>query len=268
VYGGSRLFEFDEKGAYLREIGHGIYGFLTAHVVRIDKDDNIWAVDEGAGMVLKFAPDGHLLMTLGRKPEAIPIPAAPRDKGPGLGVPGDTFNGPTDVGFDARGNIFVADGSGNARVVKLDPNGAYIKSWGGRGTGPGQFSELHTLAVDAQGNVYVGDRNKANSRIQVFDNDGQFKAEIRGIGVPTAICISPGPHPYLFSSNSNGPTDYDNGEIYKMELDGRILGKFGKPGKRLGEFGSVHEIDCRDASALLVGELANWRVQKLTLSAR
>ncbi len=113
VYGGSRLFEFDEKGTYLREIGHGIYGFLTAHVVRIDKDDNIWAVDEGAGMVLKFAPDGHLLMTLGRKPEAIPIPAAPRDKGPGLGVPGDTFK----RAYGCRPSMLTATSSSRTAAV-------------------------------------------------------------------------------------------------------------------------------------------------------
>jgi DNA-binding beta-propeller fold protein YncE len=263
LHGGSRLFEFDEHGAYVREIGHGIYGFMSAHSVRIDRDDNIWAVDEQSNIVIKFAPDGAFLMTLGRKPESVAVPARAPEKGPGLGIPGDSFSGPTDIAWDAKGNIFVADGSGNARIVKLDPNGAYIKAWGGRGTGFGQLNDIHTLAVDAQGNVYAGDRG--NNRIDVFDNDGNYLRNIQGIGVPTAICISPGPHQYLYSSNSNSPIDFNHGEIYKLELDGKILGKFGTAGKRLKEFGSVHEIDCRENDVLFVGELGNWRVQKLIL---
>ncbi len=266
VHGGSRLFEFDAHGKYLREIGAEIYGFLSAHAVRVDSHDNVWVVDEGSNMVIEFAPDGRELLTLGRKPEAVAVPAHPATKGPGLGIAGDTFDGPTDVGWDSHGNIFVADGTGNARIVKLDPHGAFIKAWGGRGSGAGQFNDIHTLAVDPEGNVYVGDRG--NSRIQVFDNDGQFKTQIQGIGVPTAICITPGAHPTLYSSNSNSPVDMEHGEIYKLALDGRILGKFGTAGKRLRQFGSVHEIDCREPDILFVAELGNWRVQKLTLKGR
>ncbi len=264
--GGSRLFEFDANGAYVREIGQDIYGFMSAHSVRIDRDDNIWVVDEGSNVIIKFAPDGTVAMLLGRKPEAIAIPTSTEKEGSGVGVAGDYFNGPTDIAWDAQGDIFVADGTGNARVLKLTPDGKYITSWGGRGSGQGQFNNVHTLALDAQGNVYVGDLG--NSRIQVFDNDGKFKQQIQGIGTPTAICISPGAHQYLYSSNSSGPADMDNGEIYKLELDGRIVGKFGKAGKRLSEFGAVHQIDCRTANALLVGEISNWRVQKVLLTSR
>jgi hypothetical protein len=263
LHGGSRLFEFDEHGAYVREIGHGIYGFMSAHVVRVDRDDNIWAVDEQSNIVIKFASDGQFLMNLGRKPESVAVPAQPPATGTGLGIAGDLFSGPTDVAWDGKGNIFVSDGTGNARIVKFDSAGNYIKAWGGRGAGNGQLNDIHTLAVDAAGNVYAGDRG--NKRIDVFDNDGNYLKNIQGIGVPTAICISPGPHQYLYSSYSNGPTDFNNGEIYKLELDGRILGHFGTAGKRMKEFGSVHEIDCRDNGVLFVGELANWRVQKLIL---
>jgi len=106
----ARLFQFDQTGKYVREIGQGLYGFVFAHAVRVDRQDNIWVIDEGSNMVLKFDPDGRVLMTLGRKPEALPVPAPAANAaggargggggrgGPaGAGIPGDNFNRPTDV---------------------------------------------------------------------------------------------------------------------------------------------------------------------------
>jgi len=301
--GGARLFEFDQNGKWVREIGQGLYGFVFAHAVRVDPQDNVWVVDEGANQVIKFNPQGQVMMIIGRKPEAITVPgesapaptpargAAPAEGGggragggrgggaagagggggrggggglPGAGVEGETFNRPTDVAWDAQGNIFISDGYGNARVAKFDKNGVFLKTWGSAGTAPSQFNTLHSIAIDAQGNVYVGDRG--NRRIQVFDNNGTFKTMYLNVGAPWAVCITPGPHQYLYTSNSNGTCDFDHdGEIYKMELDGKILGKFGKAGKQLKEFGSVHEIDCRNENELLVGEITNWCVQKLSL---
>ncbi len=179
------------------------------------------------------------------------------------GIAGDNFNRPTDIAWDAAGNIFVSDAYTNARIVKLDKSGKFIKTWGSKGSGQGQFDMPNSIAVDAQGNVYVADLG--NKRIQVFDNDGNFKTQIGDVGAPWAICISPGAHQYLYSSNSNPPDSMDNGEIYKMELDGKILGKFGTAGKLAKEFGTVNEIDCRNPNVLYAGELTNWRVQKLTL---
>ena len=302
--GAARLFEFDQTGKYVREIGQGLYGFVFAHAVRVDPQDNIWVVDEGGNLVIKFNPQGQVVMTIGRKPEAITVPggepvvargggAVAGGRGgdavgggrggdavvggrggggggrgggalPGAGVEGETFNRPTDVAWDAQGNIFIADGYGNARVAKFDKSGVFLKTWGSLGSAPGQFNTVHSIAVDAGGNVYVGDRG--NRRIQVFDNNGTLKTMFLNVGAPWAVCITPGPHQYLYSSNSNGTGDFDhNGEIYKMELDGKILGKFGKAGKQMKEFGSVHEIDCRNENELYVGEITNWRVQKLTL---
>jgi DNA-binding beta-propeller fold protein YncE len=261
---GARLFEFDPKGKYIREIGQGLYGFQFAHVVRVDPQDNIWAVDEGSNVIIKFNPEGRVIMTLGRKPESINIPAREGNAaGGGAGAAGDNFNRPTDVAWDSAGNIFISDGYGNSRVAKLDKNGKFIKSWGTRGTATGQFNTPHSIATDAKGNVYVGDRG--NRRLQVFDNDGNFKTAYTNVGAPWAVCITPGAHQYLYSSNSNGTANMENGEIYKMELDGTVLGKFGTAGKLLKEFGSVHEIDCRNPDVLYVGEITNWRVQKLTL---
>jgi sugar lactone lactonase YvrE len=291
---GSRLFEFDQTGKFVREIGQGVYGFNFAQAVKIDPQDNIWVVDQGSSNVIKFDPEGRILLVLSRKPEAIAVrPAAgrggpggegrggppPEGRGaggrgpagpPGSGIPGDSFVRTGGVAWDKDGNIYVADGvamgAGNARVAKFDKDGHFIKSWGQRGTEVGQFNSLRGIALDAQGNVYVADAG--NKRIQVFDGNGTPKAQITSVGTPAAICITPGAHQYLYASNSNDAESLDNGEIYKLELDGRIVGKFGRAGRLPKEFNMVNAIDCRSENELLIGELANWRVQKVMLKAR
>ncbi len=313
AHGGSRLFQFDRTGKFVREIGQGSYGFLFAQQVRVDPQDNIWVVDQMAGMVIKFDANGQMQLLLGRKAESerVPVltPAAPAAAGaaagegrgagaaegrggppgagagrgagpapeaegppagrgrggpPGAGAQSDVFARPTDVAWDAAGNIYVADGFGNARVAKFDKNGKFIKSWGSRGLAPGQFNTPRGIAIDAQGTVYVAD--SGNRRIQVFDSDGNFKTQFLNVGTPSAICITSGPRQYLYSSNSNPATDLDvDGEIYKMDLNGRLVGRFGKAGKQLKEFGTANAIDCRSENDLYVGETGNWRVQKLAL---
>src|SRR5450631_609619 len=263
AHGGSRLFQFDRNGNFVREIGKDSYGFMFAAQVRIDPADNIWVVDQMSEMVIKFSPQGRLLMLLGRKAENVSVPAR-EPKNDGAGRPQDLFSRPTDVAWDAAGDIFVADGLGNARIAKFDKDGKFIKSWGKRGTANGEFTNIRSIAVDAQGNVYVGDTG--NKRIQVFDNDGNFKTAYTGLGNAQALCITKGASPFMYVSNSNPPNDIDsNGEIYKMQLDGTVVGKFGKAGKLPKEFGTVDAIDCRNANTLYVGEVGNLRVQKLML---
>jgi hypothetical protein len=265
----TRLFEFDQNGNYVREIGEGNYGFEFAHSVRVDAQDNIWVVDEGTNMVIKFNPAGRIVMVMGHRPDAV-AGALASPAGPPPAAEKYLFGRPTDVGWDPQGNIFVSDGYTNHRVVKYDKNGRFIRQVGSEkpGSEPSQFNTPHGLAVDAQGNVYVADR--ANHRMQVFDNNLVLRAIYDNIGDSWTVCISPGPHQYLFTSNSNpngnGPGTWDiTGEIYKMELDGTILGKFGHASKEPGGFQVVHMLDCRNPNEVIVAEIESWRVQKLLL---
>jgi hypothetical protein len=261
AHGGSRLFEFDANGKYVREIGKDTYGFMYAAQVRVDPSDNIWVVDEMTNMVMEFDAQRRVSMTLGRKEESVRVPARP-PQGTGAGQPTDLFDRPTDVAWDAAGNIFVADGLGNARIAKFDKDGKFVKSWGKRGSGPGEFANVRSIAVDAQGNVYAADGG--NRRIQVFDNNGEFKTAFTNAGNAQALCLTKGQ--VLYVSNSNPPDDIDrDGEIYKMKLDGTIVGKFGRAGKLPKEFGTVNAIACRGENTLYVGEVGNLRVQKLVL---
>jgi DNA-binding beta-propeller fold protein YncE len=263
AHDGSRLFEFDRNGKFVREIGKDSYGFMFAAQVRVDPSDNIWVVDQMTNMVMKFDPQGRVAMLLGRKAEAVNVPARPAG-GDGAGQPTDLFNRPTDVAWDAAGDIFVADGLGNARIAKFDKEGKFAKSWGKKGTAPGEFANVRSIAVDAQGNVYAADGG--NKRIQVFDNDGNFKTAFADVGNAQALCMTKGTNQLLYVSNSNPPTDIDrDGEIYRMRLDGTITGKFGKAGKLLKEFGTVNAIDCSSENTLYVGEIGNLRVQRLIL---
>jgi len=263
AHGGSRLFEFDRNGKYVREIGKDSYGFMFAAQVRVDPSDNIWVVDQMTNMVMKFDPQYHVAMLLGRKAENVAVPARTQ-QGNGAGQPTDLFNRPTDVAWDAAGNIFVADGLGNARIAKFDKDGKFVKSWGKKGTANGEFANVRSIAVDTQGNVYAADGG--NKRVQVFDNDGNFKTAFTNVGNAQALCMTKGSSPVLYVSNSNPPDDIDrDGEIYKMSLDGTMTGKFGRAGKVLKEFGTVNAIDCRNENTLYVAEIGNLRVQKLVL---
>ena len=207
-------------------------------------------------------------MVLGRRPEPVAGATATQNaQNPPALDRKYGFGRPTDVTWDAQGNIFVSDGYVNSRVVKFDKNGRFIGQFAGgeRGDGPNQLNTPHSISSDAQGNIYVGDRG--NRRIVVLNNDLTLKTTYTNVGNPWAVCVSPGPHQYLYSSNSNPDSNPAaswaiTGEIYKMELDGRIIGKFGKAGKGLGEFSTVHEIDCRNPDQLYrLGDLRMARAE-------
>jgi DNA-binding beta-propeller fold protein YncE len=269
--GDTRLFEFDPNGTFVKEWGIGLYGIEFAHQVRVDRDDHVWVVDEGTNMVIKFNPEGRVVMVIGRRPEAVEG-AVETPTGDPPTAERYLLARPTDVGWDAQDNIFISDGYINHRVVKYDKNGRFVRQVGSaiRGREPYQFSTPHTLAVDAQGNVYVGDRG--NARVQVFDNNLVLRAIYDNVGNPWEVCVSQGPHQYLFVSNSNPDSNPAasweiTGEVYKMELDGRIIGRFGKAGKAIGQFQTIHGIDCKNPDELIVGEISAWRAQKIRLRA-
>ncbi len=278
----SQLLEFGPDGKYLREIGKSLYAWSYAHTVRIDKDDNIWAVDKGSDMIIKFNPEGRVVMVFGRKKEASDEAVPWTRVNPPRPAVNGQFRQPTDVTWDTQGNIFISDGYINSRVAKYDKNGRWVKQWGERGNKQGEFNTPHSIAADDKGNIYVADRG--NRRIQVFDPDGTFQREIKidvpvpsdaqpwmgnqpspefataQSGAPWAICITPGPGTqYLYSS------DAFPGRVYKLSLDGKVLGSIGRSGRQMKEFGWIHEMACQSENTIFVAEILNWRVQKLTL---
>jgi hypothetical protein len=279
----AQLLEFGPDGKFIREIGHNLYAWSYAHTVRVDKDDNIWAIDKGSDMIVRFNPEGRVTMVFGRKKEASDEAEPWKRVTPPRPAVDGQFRQPTDVAWDTQGNIFFSDGYINSRVAKYDRNGRWVKQWGTFGSGQDQFNTPHSIANDDKGNIYVADRG--NGRIQVYSPDGAFQRTIKIVapvpadavpwmgprpepnaanptmnsGAPWAICISGGPTQYLYSA------DAWPGRIYKLSLDGKLLGMLGTSGRQLKEFGWIHELACPSENELYAAELLNWRVQKLLL---
>lgn len=200
----------------------------------------------------------------GNAPAAAPGGGGQGGRAPGSGTPGSTFSRPTDVAWDKAGNIYIADGIGNTnRVAKFDKDGKFITQWGSTGNAQGQFTGVKSIAVSAAGDVYVADAG--NKRIQVFDGDGKFKSEFGNVGTPLTMCMTRGATQYLYIAHAGDEDGMDDAAIYKTTLDGKVIGKFGSAGKQVKEFGLANSIDCRDENNLLVGEMTNWRVQKVSL---
>jgi 6-bladed beta-propeller protein len=206
---------FDADGKLLASFGAGM--FVFPHGFYVDRDDNVWASDGRAAggigqTVIKFSPKGDVLMTLGR---------------PGVAGSGpDTFNAPSDVVVAPNGDIFVADGHGgdtNARVVKFDKNGKFIKAWGQKGSGPGELNEPHGIAMDSAGRIFVADR--VNSRLQIFDQDGKFLAEWRQFGRPSGVYIDKNDMIYVADSQSDDKRNmpFRQGIRIGSAKDGKVI---------------------------------------------
>jgi streptogramin lyase len=182
------IVELDAAGRVLKMWGEKM--FAWPHGIRIDRFGNLWITDgqarNGIGQqVFKFRPDGTLLLTLGTK--------GVRGEGP------DTFGGPCDVAVAANGDIFVADGHQNSRIMKFDKHGKFLKTWGKRGEGPGEFNLPHTIVIDSRGRVLVGDRS--NNRIQIFDQDGNFIDQWTQFGTPSGMYVTPDDTLYVVDYN-------------------------------------------------------------------
>ena len=273
----TNLLEFDDQGNFVREIGQNVYGFGYGHSLRFDNDDNLWVVDKGTNAVTKLNSSGYVVLNLGRRPEGFDEYEHQRAS-EARQVDG-YFQGPTDVGWDPDGNIYVSDGYINSRVGKMDKWGNWLTSWGSYGSEDGQLRLPHNLQVDRQGRVYVADRS--NRRIQKYDSEGNLldtillnvpydktaqpvlgnpRPNLPDNTAPWTLCISSGETQYLFAS------DEIPGRIYKMTLDGEILGWLGGSGRGPGQFNWLHGISCRDENVLIVADMNNWRVQKLLLN--
>lgn len=239
--GSHPLLIFSEEGRFIREIGLGL--FKVPHGLSIDDDGYIWTTDQQTHQVLKFDKTGKIHLILGRKD-------SPGEGWFENGYQLNLFTSPSDVAFDDKGNIYVADGQ-NYRIVKFDVHGNLIDKWGSKGTDAGLFDFPHSLVIN-NNIIYVTDRQ--NARIQLFDLDGGFIAQWEGIGYPYELEI--------FDQETMIFTDARSGEIVKINFDGKVIERFGKWGKKESEFGFPHGLAVDKNGNVYVGELLNWRVQK------
>ena len=254
----AELFEFDQNYKFVKMWGPDNYAASFAHSVRNDKYDNVWMVDEGSGMIVKFDPNGIVRMTLGRKTEAIDYMERYIERGEKVterypvGNMG-TFNRETDIAWDPQDNMYISDGYGNSRVVKISKDGVWQKAVGTHGNGENQFSTPHGIATDAQGNVYVADRG--NFRIQVYDYDLNFKKSIGGVGAPWSVQVTP---KYIYSGDGTG-------KIYRLDRStGKLLG-WVQTSMGEGQTGClIHELHAVSDTVLIKGGCSVWNVEKIT----
>jgi NHL repeat len=255
----AELFEFDPNLKFVKMWGPDNYAASFAHSVRVDKYDNVWMVDEGSGMIVKFDPNANVKMTLGRKPEAIDYMERYLERGEKVterypvGTMG-TFDRETDIAFDKDDDMYVSDGYGNSRVVKISKDGNWIKAVGTHGSGQDQFSTPHGIAVDkGEGLVYVGDRG--NARIQVYDTNLNFKASYGGVGAPWSVQVTP---KYIYSGDGTG-------KIYRLDHSGKLLG-WAQTSLGHGQSGClIHEMHAVSDNVLIKGDCSTWTVERITI---
>jgi len=238
--GDKTFFEFDRNGAFIRAFGDKL--FVRSHGLAIDRDDNLWATDVGAHVVVKLSPRGDVLLTLGTKGEAGEWSEATGSR---------KLNQPNDIAIGGNGDIFVVQGhtpgpDGDARVLKFGKDGRFIKSWGGKGSGPGQFQVAHGIDIDADGRLWVADRE--NQRIQIFTADGAFVREIKYAGLPCDLDIG---RRSIYMVNGFA------GQLLELDLEGKVIAALGKSGTGPGEFGEAHMIAVSPKGDIYVADSVN-----------
>jgi DNA-binding beta-propeller fold protein YncE len=232
------ILVLDREGRLVRSWGEGLV--KTAHGIRLDPEGNVWITDLGHHTVTKFDPTGKVLLTLGTK-----------DK-PGEG--NDQFNKPADVAFGSGGEIYVADGYGNSRVMKFAKDGTYLKQWGKRGTAAGEFHLPHAVCVDSEGKVYVGDRE--NNRVQVFDGDGKYLNQWKVAGGPFGLFLTTDRHFFVAEGRAN--------RVDWSDAMGKMLATWGKKGIAPGDFQMPHGICADSQGNVYVAEVDGKRIQKFS----
>jgi DNA-binding beta-propeller fold protein YncE len=237
------VIEFDRAGKMLQAWTEDTFRVKSAHGIRVGPDGNIWCVDVAGHVIFKMSPQGRVLMVLGN-----------RQGNPGNNNAQDAFNQPTNLVFRPNGNFYVSDGYINSRIIEFNPDGLYVRHWGTKGTGDGEFDLVHDVVIDSKGRVYVADRR--NSRIQVFDENGKFLAKWTDAGAPWGLY-------YVAKENAIYMCDGKYDRIVRLTLDGKVTGVLSEYGKVPGKLDYVHDIsvDPEDSSIYTV-EIKNWRVQK------
>lgn len=239
------------SGRHLRSWGANL--FLMPHGLTIDRQGNVWVTDVLLHQVFKFSPSGELLMTLGE-----------------ARVPGTDqthFNLPTDVAVIPDGSVYVSDGYGNARIVKFSATGEYLFEWGRKGTEPGEFDLPHAIDVDDAGRVYVADRS--NARVQVFDGQGNFLAQWRSIeiGRPYSIAVS-GDRAIVVDGGDQPEQGPDRSGAAEVDLNGRVLSRFGRFGNQDGQFRLAHDVTVAPDGSIFVVDAWGQRLQRFARQVR
>ena len=243
------VLEFKPDGSFVSTWGEGSKMFEGAHQVRFDRQGNLWYVDAADNIIYRFDSEGRTTGTLGTNPEPWTYATHVIERA----VPGKAaLYQETDIGWARDGSMFVADGYGNSRVAKYDKDGNFVKAWGERGTRPGDFNTPHSLVVDNNDVVYVADRG--NSRIQTFDTEGNLKNVWNLPTAPWALCLTKGANQVMFVGSV--------GRDYKMDLSGKVLGAFGRPGRMPGTIDSIHALACPDEKTLYLANLYASRFDK------
>ena len=231
--GPNPLMEFEPDGSFVRSWGQGQYD--RPHGMRVGPRGNIWTTDVNSDIVRKMNPDGEVLLSI----DADDTPL---------------MNEPTDLAIGLEGEIFVlvGHGQGEPHVLKFDREGSLMTSWGDAGTGASEFDTPHSIVVDAEGLVYVADRQ--NRRVQIFDGEGTYIKEWAYKGLPCGLFIDADQQMYMVSGFA--------GEILKLDENGKAIGANGQPGKGLGEFGEAHYMTVTPSGDIYVADTVRPELHK------
>lgn len=232
------LICINREGEYLRSWGEGAY--VRPHMAKCDGDDNIWLIDDDGHVLYLYSPEGELLEKLGTR--GVP------------GKDGSHFNKPTDIAFGLRGGFYISDGYGNSRVTRFDKDLKFLGQWGSEGVGEGQFILPHAITTDAEGLVYVADRNRW--RIQIFSPEGRYLRQWTHIGKPFGIVYTEDGYLYV--------CDGTNARVTKLDTSGRVIGFFGVTGNQDGQLSTAHDIAVAPNGDILIAHL-DGRAQLFSL---